>query len=91
LELFNQTPARDERMAGIEFARVAGELDQQGWAILPRLLPPAECAALRSLYGRAPLFRSRVVMSRHGEVFEYNYTTGLIHLPEGQQAETEDV
>jgi NitT/TauT family transport system ATP-binding protein len=37
------------------------------------------------------VLRTAIEWGRHGEVFEYNYTTGLIHLPEGEQAETEDV
>ena len=30
------------------------------------------------------VLRTAIEWGRHGEVFEYNYTTGLIHLPEGQ-------
>jgi NitT/TauT family transport system ATP-binding protein len=29
------------------------------------------------------VLRTAIEWGRHGEVFEYNYTTGLIHLPEG--------
>jgi NitT/TauT family transport system ATP-binding protein len=32
------------------------------------------------------VLRTAIEWGRHGEVFEYNYTTGLIHLPEGEQA-----
>ena len=31
------------------------------------------------------VLRTAIEWGRHGEVFEYNYTTGLIHLPEGEQ------
>ena len=32
------------------------------------------------------VLRTAIEWGRHGEVFEYNYTTGLIHLPEGEEA-----
>lgn len=34
--------------------------------MLPQLLAPSECEALAALYSQEELFRSRVVMSRHG-------------------------
>lgn len=41
-------------------------LDATGHAVLPALLTPDQCAALRALYPQAALFRSRIVMARHG-------------------------
>jgi hypothetical protein len=41
-------------------------LDANGAAVLPALLDATQCAELRACYGRAELFRSRVVMQRHG-------------------------
>jgi len=35
------------------------------------------------------VLRTAIEWGRHGEVFEYNYTTGLIHLPEGEQTSDE--
>ena len=32
------------------------------------------------------VLRTAIEWGRHGEVFEYNYTTGLIHLPDGEAA-----
>ena len=32
------------------------------------------------------VLRTAIEWGRHGEVFEYNYTTGLIHLPEGEES-----
>ena len=32
------------------------------------------------------VLHTAIEWGRHGEVFEYNYTTGLIHLPEGEEA-----
>lgn len=41
-------------------------LEQQGWCRLPGLLSPGQCAELIALYRQQPLFRSKVVMGRHG-------------------------
>jgi uncharacterized protein len=41
-------------------------LNQSGFAILPRLLSPQNCTELAALYPQNALFRSRVVMARHG-------------------------
>jgi len=41
-------------------------LDTVGCAVLPALLDAAQCAQLRDSYSQAELFRSRVVMQRHG-------------------------
>jgi hypothetical protein len=41
-------------------------LDAQGSAVLEHLLSPEECREIAALYPQDPLFRSRVVMSRHG-------------------------
>jgi hypothetical protein len=51
---------------GIDWAEVATELDAQGVARLGPLFTPAECRALVALYPQQALFRSRVVMARHG-------------------------
>lgn len=36
------------------------------------------------------VLRTAIEWGRHGEVFEYNYTTGLIHLPEGEYDDDAD-
>ena len=45
---------------------IPDELDGRGHAVLPGVLTPEQCRELASLYPRDELFRSRVVMSRHG-------------------------
>jgi uncharacterized protein len=55
-----------ERVNAIDWARVSVDLDAQGSARIERLISPAECEALASLYPIDALFRSRVVMARHG-------------------------
>jgi len=61
-------PAGDiaTRLAAIDWPGVARDLDAYGAATMARLLTPAECDTLVSLYTRDEPFRSRVVMSRHG-------------------------
>ena len=50
----------------IDWERVSNDLDVQGSALIERLFAPPECAALSRLYSNDDLFRSRVVMERHG-------------------------
>lgn len=54
------------RVARLPSDDVAASLDARGYALLGRLLTPAECARVAALYGRDDVFRSRVVMARHG-------------------------
>jgi hypothetical protein len=64
-----RTALRDsvaERIAALDWAGVAGELDAQGCAAIEHLLEPAECRALAAVYGEDDRFRSRVVMASHG-------------------------
>jgi hypothetical protein len=42
------------------------DLDAEGNAVIERLLSPDECHAIASLYPNDEIFRSRVVMGRHG-------------------------
>ena len=49
-----------------DWGRIAAELDEQGWAVLPGLMEDTVCDATAALYDRDDCFRSRVVMARHG-------------------------
>jgi uncharacterized protein len=49
-----------------DWARIAAELNEQGWAILPGLMDDAACDSTAALYDQDETFRSRVVMARHG-------------------------
>jgi hypothetical protein len=55
-----------DRVRALDGARLGRDLDAQGAAVVERFLDAAECDALCALYGRDDLFRSRVVMARHG-------------------------
>jgi hypothetical protein len=59
-------PSIADRVEAIDWARLARELDTQGNAVVAGLLSPEECEGLIGLYPREELFRSRVVMERHG-------------------------
>jgi hypothetical protein len=58
-------PAIAERVAAVDTAWLAGELDAYGAAVVPELLTADECRALAALYA-GDGFRSRVVMAAHG-------------------------
>jgi hypothetical protein len=55
-----------ERIGELDWERVSQELDARGNAVLKGLLSPDECRALAALYQVDALFRTRVVMARHG-------------------------
>ena len=55
-----------QRIGALDWARAARELDAYGSALLGGLVPPDQCEALAELYVRDDLFRSRIVMARHG-------------------------
>ena len=50
----------------IDWERLSAGLDERGSAVVERLFSPAQCRSLAALYQKDALFRSRVVMARHG-------------------------
>jgi uncharacterized protein len=62
------TPAKDiaGRVKALDWERVSKDLDAQGCAMIEGLITPEECNALAGLYPVDGIFRSRVVMDRHG-------------------------
>jgi hypothetical protein len=50
----------------LEWQRIEQDLDRYGCATAPRLLTVQECDALSSRYADETLYRSRVIMRRHG-------------------------
>jgi uncharacterized protein len=57
-------PTVSDRLASLDWAGVEASLEAQGFAALPALLDPDECAALARLYSQDARFRSRIDMSR---------------------------
>lgn len=58
--------ATSQRIAAIDWGSAAAHLDAHGFATLPGLLDAATCRELRDRYSDEALFRSRIVMARHG-------------------------
>jgi hypothetical protein len=54
------------RLNAIDWPRISRDLDTQGSAIIEQLIPSDECRAVVAMYPQDDLFRSRVVMARHG-------------------------
>jgi len=54
------------RVTGLDWAAIRRDLDAHGCAATGALLTPEECEQLVGSYGSDALFRSRVVMARHG-------------------------
>ncbi|WP_426189515.1 2OG-Fe(II) oxygenase [Massilia sp. DWR3-1-1] len=52
--------------AALDWDAIRERLDAHGCAVVPALLDAAACAALAASYAERALFRSRVVMERHG-------------------------
>jgi hypothetical protein len=53
-------------VAAIDWAAVEDELDAFGFAVTEPLLEPEECAEVIELFDQLEVFRSSVVMARHG-------------------------
>jgi uncharacterized protein len=56
----------EHRLAAARWDRVAADINQQGWALTGPLLTAAEREQLIASYGDDTIFRSTVVMARHG-------------------------
>ncbi|MBI3905328.1 MAG: 2OG-Fe(II) oxygenase, partial [Pseudomonas fluorescens] len=50
----------------LDWPRLEQQLDQDGYAVIPSLLSHKACELVSALYPRNELFRSHVVMARHG-------------------------
>jgi hypothetical protein len=65
-----------EGMPGLDWPRIGADLDTLGYGVVGGLLSAKQCAALAKRYPDDTLFRSRVVMARHGfGKGEYKYFT----------------
>jgi hypothetical protein len=54
------------RVKSLDWERVSQDLDTEGSAVVEGILSPDQCQALAGLYPKDDIFRSRVVMERHG-------------------------
>ena len=67
LALRKKLPAENavKRVDALDWAHIAQELDDYGYALLGEILAPEECDALAALYPEEEHFRSRVIMERY--------------------------
>jgi hypothetical protein len=56
----------DADPSALNWKRINADLDVQGYATTGLLVSVEDCAALSALYARGGVFRSKVVMARHG-------------------------
>jgi hypothetical protein len=56
----------EDRVDGLSWPEAADHLDRYGWAIVEKILSADECRAIAALYDDDDLFRSHVIMARHG-------------------------
>ncbi|WP_434702881.1 2OG-Fe(II) oxygenase [Pseudomonas sp. Z1-12] len=55
-----------QHLVNLDWPTLEHSLDQDGCAIIRNLLPPSQCRQLSGLYTDPSLFRSQVIMARHG-------------------------
>src|ERR1041384_2562006 len=55
-----------DRVTALNWKEIATQLDQFGCATTGPLLSTTECAAISSRYDDEKIYRSRVIMARHG-------------------------
>jgi hypothetical protein len=55
-----------DRVASLDWGHITTELDSHGCAVIGTVLSVAQCEQLAASYGADGVFRSRVVMARHG-------------------------
>ena len=60
------TSSLPQHLTNLDWPTLEQSLDQDGCAVIRNLLPPLQCRQLAGLYAEPSLFRSRVIMARHG-------------------------
>jgi uncharacterized protein len=54
------------RVANLDWSQIYADLERDGFALTGRVLNDAECARLTDAYDDSRLYRSRILMERHG-------------------------
>ena len=79
-------------LAQEDWERIGADLDAYGCAVVPRLLSVDECVSYAAAYGDDGIYRSRVLMERHGfgkgeyKYFDYPLPPALAALRESLYA-----
>ncbi|PCL93634.1 2OG-Fe(II) oxygenase [Paenibacillus lautus] len=64
----------EQRLKNLDWPAVQAALDEQGYAVIPKLLLPEECAEIIGTYTEEQRFRSTIQMARHRfGLGEYKY------------------
>ncbi len=53
-------------LANVDWAQIEAALNERGYAVIDRVFDQADCEQVRAFYDHGELFRSRIVMARHG-------------------------
>lgn len=64
--MLQPSPALSDPPSALDWPALEAALESDGHARVPALLSPSDCEALAALYEQDALFRSTVVMARHG-------------------------
>jgi len=62
----SSAPGIAARLKDRDWYQIESELDAEGCAVIRQLASGKECNALAGLYNKDEIFRSRVIMTRHG-------------------------
>lgn len=65
-KIAERTSDAAERLDALDWVPVVEALHARGFAVVSDAMTATECADVRALYEQAGLFRSRIVMARHG-------------------------
>jgi hypothetical protein len=59
-------PSIQDRVAALDWAAMTNNLDSFGCTIIKSILTSEECQSLTAMYDQDDIFRSKIVMARHG-------------------------
>ena len=65
VERTREVPGAD-RLQRLSWPAVSDHLDEYGWSLIEKILTATECRTIAGLYNDDRLFRSQVIMARHG-------------------------
>ena len=60
------TPSIQDRILALDWAAMTSDLDSFGCTIVKSVLTREECRSIAAMYERDDIFRSTIVMARHG-------------------------
>ena len=64
--MITATPSIQDRIVSLDWAVMTRDLDSFGCTIVKSVLTGEECRSFAAMYERDDIFRSTIVMARHG-------------------------